>query len=56
LSTKKDIAHSVTRWLSLYASLPRMLQVYPASPSYFVYNHKSTVALKHLFGNSLSEL
>jgi len=53
---QKHIAHSVTRWLSLYASLPRMLQMYPASPSYFVYNHKPTVVVKRLFGNSLSEL
>jgi len=34
LSTKRLISHSVTRWLLLYPSLPRMLQMYPASHSY----------------------
>jgi len=27
----KNISHSVTRWLSLYPSLPRMLQMYSVS-------------------------
>jgi len=31
---QKLISHSVTRWLSFYGSLPRMLQMYPASHSY----------------------
>jgi len=30
------ISHSVTRWLSLYRNLPRMLQLYPVSHSYFI--------------------
>jgi len=34
LSTEKLISHSVTRWLSLYPSLPMMLQMYPDSHSY----------------------
>jgi len=33
---QKLICHSVTRWLSLYPSLPRMPQMYPASHSYFM--------------------
>ena len=33
---QKYISRSVTRWLSLYRSLPRMLQLYPASNSYFM--------------------
>jgi len=31
---QKLISHIVTRWLSLYPSLPEMLQIYPASYSY----------------------
>jgi len=30
----KLISHSLIRWLSLYPSLARMLQMYPASHSY----------------------
>ena len=33
---QKLISRSVSRWLSLYRSLPRMLQLYPASNSYFM--------------------
>ena len=43
---QKLISHSVTRWLSLYPSLPRMLHMYPASHSCFMYIHKPTVVLK----------
>ena len=32
----KTYFFSVTRWLSLYRSLPSMLQLYPASNSYFM--------------------
>jgi len=48
-------SHSVTRCLSLYPSLPRMLQMHPASHSYFMSIDKPTVVLKHFFGISLSE-
>jgi len=53
---QKLISHSVTRWLSLYLSLPRMLQMYPASQSYFMSIDKPTVVQKRFFGNYLSEL
>ena len=53
---QKHIAHSVTRWLSLYPSLPRMLKLYPASHSYFISTHKPTVVLKRFFFYSLNEL
>jgi len=56
LSTKKLISHSVTGWLSLYRSLPRMLLLYPASNSYFISIDTPAVVLKRFFGNSLSEL
>ena len=56
LSTKKRIPHSVTRWLPRYLSLPRMLQMYPASHSYLMSVDKPTAVLKRFFGNSLSEL
>jgi len=55
LSTK-NITHSGTRWLSLYPSLSRTLQMYPASHSHFMSIDKPTVVLKRFFGNSLSEL
>jgi len=53
---QKLIAHSVTRCLSLYPTLPRILQMYPASHSYFMSIRKSTVVLKRFFESSLSEL
>jgi len=43
---QKLISHSVTRWLSLYPSLPRMLQMYPASHSYFKSIDKPTFVVK----------
>jgi len=43
---QKRISHSVTRWLSHYPSLPRMLQIYAASHSYFMSINKPTVVLK----------
>jgi len=52
---KKLLSHSATRWLSLFRSFPRMLQLYPASNSYFMSIDKSAVVLKRFFGNSLSE-
>jgi len=36
LSTKHLFTHSVTRWPSLYPSLPRTFQMYPASHLYFM--------------------
>jgi len=53
---QKLISHNLTRWLSLYASLPRILQMYLASHSYFMSIDKPTVVLKRFFGNSLSQL
>jgi len=53
---QKLISRSVTRWLSLYRILPRMLRLYPASNSYLTPIDKPTVVLKRFFGNSLSEL
>ena len=56
LSTKKCLPHSATRWLTRYPSLPRMLQMYPASHSYFMSIDKPTVVLKRFFFNSMSKL
>jgi len=57
---QKLIAHNVTRWLSLYPSLPRMLQMYAASHSYFMSIHKPTVVLKLfleiLWANSVQDI
>ena len=53
---KKLLSHSVTRWLSLYPSLSRMIHMYPAIQSYFLSIDKPPVLLKHFFENSLSEL
>ena len=53
---KKLLSHSVTRWLSLYPSLSRMIHIYPAIQSYFLFIDKPPVLLKHFFENSLSEL
>jgi len=50
---QKLFSRSVTRWLSLYRSLLRMLPLYPASNPYSI--DKPTVVLKRFFGNSLSE-
>jgi len=49
------ISHNVTRWLSLYPSLPRMLQMNPASHSYFMSIDKPTVVLRRFLGNYPSE-
>jgi len=43
---QKLISRSVTRWLSLFHSLPRLLQLYPASNSYCMSIDKPTVVLK----------
>jgi len=55
IECQKRISHSITRWLSLYPSLPKMIQMYPASHSYLMSIDKPTV-LKLFFGNYLSEL
>jgi len=48
---QKLISHSVINLLSLYPSLPmqRMLQMYPASHSYFMSIDRPTVVLKRFF-------
>jgi len=48
IECQKLISHSLTRWLSLYSSFPRMLQMYPASHSYFMSIDNLTVVLKRL--------
>ena len=48
---QKLIFCSVTRWLSLYSSLPRMFQLFPASHSYFMSIDKPTVVLKRFLEN-----
>ena len=54
---KKLFSHSVTRWLLLYPSLSRMIQMYPAiMQSYFLSIDKQPVLLKHFFKNLLSKL
>ena len=53
---KKLLSHSVTRWLSLYSNLSRMIQMHPAMQSYFLSIDKLPVLQKHFFENSLSEL
>ena len=54
---EKLISYGVTRWLSLYPSWPRMLQMYPAWHSYFMSIDKPTIVLKHfleiLWANSV---
>jgi len=52
---QKHISSSVTRWLLLHRSFPRMFQLYPASNSYFMSINKPTVVLKYFFGNCLRE-
>jgi len=42
----KLLSHSVTRRISLYPSLSRMLQVYPALQSYFMSIDKPPIVLK----------
>jgi len=49
IAYQKLISRSVTRWLSLYRSLPRMFQLCPASNSYFMSINKPTVVLKRFF-------
>jgi len=46
-STKNFLSHRVSRWLSLYPSLPRMIQMYSALQlqSYFMFIDKPTVVL-----------
>jgi len=52
---QKLLSHS--QWLLLYPSLPRMLQMYPDSHSYFMSIDKPTVVLNRFNSwNSLSEL
>jgi len=53
---QKLISHSLTRWLLLYPSLPRMFQMYPALHSYFMSIHKPTDVLKCFLGHFLREL
>ena len=53
---KKLLSHRVTRWLSLYPSLSRMIQMYPTMQSYFLSTDKPPVLLKYFLENSLSEL
>ena len=55
IAYQKLISRSVTRWLSFYRSLPRMLQMYPASNSYLMSMDEPTVVLRRFFGNCLSE-
>ena len=43
---QKLLSHSVTRWLSLYPGLSRMLQMYPALQSYFMSIDRPPVVLK----------
>jgi len=52
---QKLICRSVARRLSLYRCLPRMLQLYPASNSYFMSIDKPTVVLERFLAYSLSE-
>ena len=52
----KLLSHSMARWLSLYSSFSRMIQMCPAMQSYFLSIDKSPVHLKHFFENSLSKL
>ena len=53
---RKLLSHSVTRWLSLYPSLSRMLQMFPALQSYFTSIDKPPIVLKRFYEAPLSEL
>ena len=49
IESKKLLFHSVIRWLSLYPSLCRKIQMYPAMQSYFLSIEKPPVLLKRFF-------
>ena len=49
IAYQKRVSRSVTRWLSLYHSLPKILQLYAASNSYFMSIDKPTVVQKRFF-------
>ena len=53
---RKLLSHNITRWLSLYTSLSRMLQMYPALQSYFTLVDKPPIVLKQFYKAPLSEL
>ena len=53
---QKLLSSCLTRWLSLYTSLPRILQMYPNLQLYFMCIDKPPVVLKRFQKSSVNEL
>jgi len=53
IECQKLISHSVIRWLSLYSSFPRMLQMYPVS--FLLHVHRQTTCWSETFFWKFSE-
>jgi len=56
VSTKNVFLTALTRWLSLYPSLPNMLQIFPALQSYIaVHVHQQAICCSETFFGKSSE-
>ena len=53
---QKLLSHCITRWLSLYPSISRMIDMFPALQSYFLSIAKPPVNLKRFYESSVSVL
>ena len=53
---QKLLFHCITRWLSLYPSISRMIDMFPALQSYFLSIAKAPVNLKRFYESSVSVL
>uniref|UniRef100_A0A8C4T0E1 Uncharacterized protein n=1 Tax=Erpetoichthys calabaricus TaxID=27687 RepID=A0A8C4T0E1_ERPCA len=53
---RRMLSHSKTRWLSLFPSIERMLQMFPALKAYFLSQQKPPIALKSFFENDFAEI
>ena len=53
---QKLLSHCITRWLSLYPSISRMIDMFPALQSYFLSIAKSPVNLKQFYETPVSVL
>lgn len=52
---KKLLGYSATRWLTLRPAIERIIQIYPASKSYFASNEKSPTIITNYFNNPETE-
>lgn len=50
------LSHSKTRWLSLFPGIERLLQMFPALKSFFLFQEKPPVTIKRFFENNFSEI